>query len=55
MIRGGLGLERHYRELWEPAMRARLYARSTAASLAIVEAELGADAGVVGAALAGAG
>jgi glucokinase len=55
VVGGGLGLERRYRALWEPAMRARLYARATASSLAVLEAELGPDAGVVGAALAAAG
>jgi glucokinase len=52
VIGGGLGLEPSYRALWEPAMRARLYSRATA-QLPVVDAELGADAGVVGAALAG--
>jgi glucokinase len=52
VIGGGLGLEPRYRELWEPAMRARLYARATAASLEVVDAELGPEAGLVGAALA---
>jgi glucokinase len=51
VIGGGLGLEPAYRALWEPAMRARLYSRATA-ELPIVDAELGPDAGVVGAALA---
>ena len=51
VIGGGLGLERCYRSLWEPDLRARLFSRDTA-TLAIVEAELGANAGIVGAALA---
>jgi len=53
VIGGGLGLEPAYRELWEPVMRRRLYARTTAASLEVIDAQLGAEAGVVGAALAG--
>jgi glucokinase len=52
VIGGGLGLERRYREQWEPPLRARLYARATAASLQVIDAKLGPDAGVVGAALA---
>ena len=51
MLGGGLGLERGYSGLWEPDMRARLFSRDTA-KLDIVEAELGPDAGIVGAALA---
>jgi glucokinase len=54
VIGGGLGLEPAYRARWEPAMRARLYSRATAA-LPILDAELGADAGIVGAAVAAAG
>ncbi len=51
VLGGGLGLERGYSGLWEPDMRARLFSRDTA-KLDIVEAELGPDAGIVGAALA---
>jgi glucokinase len=51
VVGGGLGLERGYRDLWEPAMRERLFSGDTA-RLDIVEARLGADAGIVGAALA---
>ena len=54
VIGGGLGLEPAYRTRWEPAMRARLYSRATA-TLPILDAELGADAGIVGAAVAAAG
>ncbi len=50
VLGGGLGLERGYSGLWEPEMRRRLFSRDTA-KLDIVEAELGADAGIVGAAL----
>lgn len=50
VLGGGLGLERGYSALWEPDMRARLFSRDTA-KLDIVEAELGPDAGIVGAAL----
>lgn len=51
VVGGGLGLEPRYRWLWEPEMRARLYSRATA-TLPVVGATLGADAGLVGAALA---
>ncbi len=50
VVGGGLGLDATYRERWEPAVRERLFSRDTS-SLPIVEAALGADAGIVGAAL----
>ena len=49
MLGGGLGLERGYSGLWEPDMRAPLFSRATRRSSTIVEAELGPDAGIVGA------
>lgn len=50
VIAGGLGLVDAYREQVTRAMRPRIYSPETAA-LPVLPAELGADAGVVGAAL----
>jgi len=51
VIGGGLGLAEGYRAAVEDALRAGVWAEETAA-LPVVPAQLGADAGIVGAALA---
>jgi glucokinase len=51
VIGGGLGLNDRYRELAVTAMRVLIFADDTR-GLPVVPAQLGADAGVIGAALA---
>jgi glucokinase len=51
VIGGGLGLEERYRELAVAAMRPMIFADNTR-DVPVVPAELGVDAGVIGAALA---
>jgi glucokinase len=51
VIGGGLGLNERYRDLAVAAMRPMIFADDTR-DLPVVAAELGADAGVIGAALA---
>jgi glucokinase len=53
VVGGGLGLDARYRAAAERALRAGVFATSTAA-LPVLPASLGADAGVVGAALSAA-
>ena len=50
VVGGGLGLDRGYRARWEPALREAIWWPPTR-DLAVRSAELGADAGIVGAAL----
>jgi hypothetical protein len=51
VIGGGLGLAERYRDLAVAAMRPLVFADDTRA-LPVVPAQLGADAGIIGAALA---
>jgi glucokinase len=51
VIGGGLGLVDRYRELAVDAMRPMIFAHNTR-ELRVVPAQLGADAGLIGAALA---
>jgi predicted NBD/HSP70 family sugar kinase len=52
VVGGGLGLDRRYREIVAAAMREGIYDPDVRVGLEVVPAALGADAGVIGAALA---